>query len=103
MYRGQRIRFSGYVKTRDVAAWSGLWLSIFGPGGGVIFNSNVQQGLEHNLRVVGTQDWQRYEVIVDVPQESSRINFGVGLMGAGQIWLDDVEFAVVGGDVPTTV
>jgi hypothetical protein len=75
---------------------------IYGTHGGMIFNSNVQQRDEHDLRLIGTRDWQRYEVIVDVAQGSSRISFGLGLMGAGQVWLDDLKFEAVGKDVPTT-
>ena len=27
-YRGKRVRLAGYLKTRDVAAWCGLWLRV---------------------------------------------------------------------------
>ena len=30
-YRGKRVRVAGYLKTRDVADWCGLWLRVDGP------------------------------------------------------------------------
>ena len=44
----------------------------------------------------------RYEVILDVPQESVAIAFGILLTGKGQAWLSEVQFEEVGAEVPTT-
>jgi hypothetical protein len=30
LYRGRHVRLLGYVKSRDVADWSGLWLRVDG-------------------------------------------------------------------------
>ena len=45
--------------------------------------------------IAGTRDWQRYEIIADVPQNSSSIGFGIVLSGKGQVWLDEVQLEVV--------
>jgi hypothetical protein len=50
----------------------------------------------------GASDWRQYSLVVDVPEKSTTIMFGLMLIGTGQIWLDDVSFAAVGKDVPLT-
>ena len=55
-----------------------------------------------NRPIKGTSDWTRYEIVLDVPQNAAAIAFGIRLRGKGQVWLDDVQFAIVGPDVPTT-
>ena len=52
--------------------------------------------------IKGTTDWQKYEVVLDVPQESVAIAFGILLTGKGQAWLSEVQFEEVGAEVPTT-
>jgi len=39
---------------------------------------------------------------LDVPPASIEIAFGILLQGVGEVWLDDVQFATIGSDVPTT-
>ena len=101
-YRSQRVRFSGMLKTENVQAWASLVLSIHGQKEGITFNSNIQQSPQHNLRLVGTSDWQHYEIVTDVPEQSGRIDFGIGLMGQGQIWLAQPNFEIVEQDTPLT-
>ncbi len=55
-----------------------------------------------NRSIKGTTDWHKYEVVLDVPPESVNIAFGILLQGKGQAWLSDVQFEVVGLDVPVT-
>jgi len=52
--------------------------------------------------IKGTTGWQRYEVVLDVPQDSTGISFGILLDGAGEVWLSSTKFDVVGADVPVT-
>jgi hypothetical protein len=52
--------------------------------------------------IKGTTSWQRYDLVLDVPPDASGIFFGVLLAGSGKVWLNGVEFEVVGSDVPTT-
>ncbi|MGB8370602.1 MAG: hypothetical protein ACLPYZ_11305 [Limisphaerales bacterium] len=96
-YRGQRIRMSGYVRSRNVKDWAGLWMRVDGAKDEVLAFDNMQ-----NRAVKGTTDWTRYEIVLDVPETSQQIAFGVLLSGMGQVWLDDVKFETVGKEVPTT-
>lgn len=42
------------------------------------------------------------EIVLDVPEEAQEVAFGLLLTGKGQVWMDDLNFEVVGKDVPTT-
>jgi len=96
-YRGQRVRLSGYVRSQDVKDWAGLWLRVDGLKGEVLGFDNMQ-----DRAVKGNTDWTRYEIVLDVPEASQQIAFGLLLSGTGQVWLDDMKMEVVGKDVPVT-
>jgi hypothetical protein len=52
--------------------------------------------------IKGTQQWKQCEVVLDVPQDSTGIFFGILLSGSGEVWMNDVSFEVVGNDVQVT-
>jgi hypothetical protein len=52
--------------------------------------------------IKGTTDWQRYDVVLDVPADSTGISFGILLDGTGKVWLSATKFDIVGADVPST-
>ncbi|CAG0936708.1 hypothetical protein TFLX_05593 [Thermoflexales bacterium] len=96
-YRGKRIRLSAYIKTEEVERQAGLWLRI---------NRSQIQTLRfadmNNRPIQGTTDWQKYDLVLDVPAEATHISFAFFLMGRGQAWVDDVQLEVVGQEVATT-
>lgn len=96
-YLGQRVRLSGFLKSEEVRDRAGLWMQV---------DASQRQGLSfedmRNQQLQGTIDWQRYEIVLDVPVNSISISFGVRLDGPGQIWVCDLQFSVVGLEVPTT-
>jgi len=96
-FRGQRLRLSAFVRTADVDQWAGLWMRVDGPDEVTLSFDNMQ-----DRPIVGTKDWRRYRVVLDVPERSEIIAFGALLAGSGQVWLDDVAFDAVGEDTPTT-
>ncbi len=96
-YRGKRLRMSGSVKAKGVEQWAGLWMRVDGEGGKTLSFDNMQ-----NRPIQGTRDWNQYDIVLDVPAESVGIYFGILLGGKGQVWLSNVQFEVVGTDVPTT-
>jgi hypothetical protein len=95
-YRGKRLRLSGYVKTDHVEQWTGLWMRGDGEQSSLAFD-NME-----NRPIKGSTDWQKYEVVLDVPADSIDIAFGILLAGKGQAWVDDLQLDVVGNDVPST-
>ncbi len=96
-YRNKRIGFSAAVKSDGVESWAGLWMRIDGPDSKSLGFDNMQ-----NRPIRGTSDWQEYQIILDVPQESIHIAFGILLSGKGQVWLSDVHFEEVAADIPIT-
>lgn len=97
MYRGKRVRMSGYVKAKQIIEWAGLWMRVDGPDGKSMSFDNMQ-----NRSIKGTSDWTKYKIVLDVPKKSVHIAFGILLRGKGQAWIDDLKFEVVGRDIPTT-
>jgi len=96
-YRGTRVRMTGTVKADAVEAWAGLWMRVDGPQSQTLSFDNMQ-----GRPITGTRDWQTYAIVLDVPQESTWLSFGILLVGKGSVWLNDVSFEIVGQDVPTS-
>ncbi|MGO4475350.1 transcriptional regulator [Massilia sp. 2TAF26] len=94
-YVGQRVRFRARVRTRDVDGWAGLWMRVDGAGPARLAFYNSQ-----DRPIKGSTDWQERSVVLDVPQEATRIAFGVIDSGKGTVWIDQLAFEAVGQDVP---
>ncbi len=95
-YIGKRIRLSAYIKSEDVADWAGVWMRI-DAGKEVIGFDNMQ-----DRPIDGNTEWTKHEIILDVPEKSTNISFGVLLSGTGSVWFDDFELETVSKDVKTT-
>ena len=97
-FRGKRVRMSGYVRSKDVARGAGMLMRVDGPKTGthLAFDNMGDRPIR------GTKDWTRYVIVLDVPEEAVSIAFGALLTGAGQIWIDDLQFEIVGKDTATT-
>jgi hypothetical protein len=96
-YRGQRVRFSGYLRTQDVSRRAGLWLRIDGPNGGILGFDNMKKRSLH-----GSVPWKSCDIVMDIPNQAQTIAFGALLSGAGQAWVSDLKFEIVGKAVPVT-
>ena len=97
MYRGKRIRLSGYLKTINVNQGTAV-LFMRVDGNGVVQTSDYMQ----NRPMMLTTDWQREDIVLDIPRDAIGVTYGFLLGGTGQAWLDEVSIEVVGKDVPTT-
>jgi hypothetical protein len=95
-YAGKRVRLRAWVKSQEVGDWAGVWMRVD--------KENTMVGFDNmqNRSIKGTQPWQQYDVVLDVPQGATDIAFGVLLTGAGEVWMNDVSFEVVGTETPTT-
>jgi hypothetical protein len=89
------VRFSGFVKT-EVADMAGLWMRVDKEAKQVALDNML------NRPIKGTTNWQRYDVVLDVPKDATGIFFGVLLGGSGMVWLNDAKFEIVDPSVPTT-
>lgn len=95
-YKGKRIRLSCYIKTEKVTK-CGVWLRIDNVSGDPIQFDNMD-----NRPITGTNDWNHYSIVLDVPEESTSIHFGVLLVGEGVVWMDGFRFEEVNRKVPST-
>lgn len=102
-YVGQRIRLSARLKSQDATSLN-LWLRIDGP-------KNATTGYPTSLGfynmqdkpVTGTSDWKRYDIVLDVPDNSVTLNYGFFLSGSkGAGWADSFTVERVGKDVPVS-
>jgi hypothetical protein len=96
-YHGTRLRLTAYVKTVDVTDWAGGWMRVDGPDGEIVSFDNME-----NRSITGTVDWTPYTLVLDVPENSVYLAFGVILGGTGHVWMDNVSLETVGQDVPLT-
>lgn len=95
-YAGKRLRLSAFAKSDGVVDGAGLWLRV-DKDKDIVAMDNMQ-----DRPIKGTTGWQKYELVLDVPQDATGIFFGVLLSGQGTVWLNSAKFEVVGANVPTT-
>jgi hypothetical protein len=95
-YHGKRVRLSGWLKTTN-AEKAALWMRVDGDGKKIVGFDNMD-----NRPVIGTVDWKRYDVVLDVPSDAVDIAFGFMLNGKGEVLVDDLKFEEVAKDVPVT-
>ena len=97
-YRGTRLRMTGMAKATDVEGWAGLWMRIDGS------NQEKMLGFDNmqDRPLVGSTEWQEYVVVLDVPEESKAIAFGILLVGSGEVRVDDIRFDEVSEDIAVT-
>lgn len=96
-YLGKRLKLSGHIKSQDVNGWSGMWMRIDG-------DNNQQLGFDNmqNRAITGTTNWEKYEIVLDVPGNSKTLNYGVLLGGNGKVWIDNLKMEEVDKNVPVT-
>lgn len=85
--RGHRLKMTAYVKSDEVTVRAGLWMRFDDAEGRMLALENMEQD-----PILGTSDWQRYEINLPVPEESVRLAFGVLLVGPGTVYVDDFQF-----------
>lgn len=96
-YGGERVEFSGWLKTSEVKELAGLWMRVDGENGRVLNFDNMGR-----RPVVGTTDWKKYNVVLDVPNGARDVCFGILLNGTGEVRASDLSFKRVTKDVPVT-
>ncbi len=83
---GKHVRYAGYIKTKDLEdGWAGLWWRADGPLGETLAFDNMA-----GTGPKGTTPWTRYEIELDVPEETTSIDFGLIMPGRGTAWFDSL-------------
>lgn len=96
-FKGQRVKLSSFIKTKDVVNSCGMWMRVDDSLGDVIQFDNM-----HDRSIKNTTEWNHYSIVLDVPENSAAIYFGVLLTGRGYVWVDEFQFSIVDSSVPTT-
>jgi hypothetical protein len=89
---GRNVRMTGWIKSKDVKDWAGMWLRVDGESKSDMLGFDNMQ----DRPITGTTDWKKCEIVLDVPKEAKDIAFGVLLSGTGDIYFDDVTFEDLG-------
>lgn len=95
-YIGTTIKMTGYIKSENVSDWAGMWLRVDS-------RTEMKSLSFDNMQdrpVTGTSDWTKCEIVLDVPEESGTLNFGVLLSGTGRIWFDNISFEILDNKTP---
>ena len=95
-YFNKRLKLTFWVRTDNVSYVAG-WMRIDG-------TTDKMLGFDNSCRrqLKATNDWTKQEVILDVPEESTNIAFGIIFSGSGKMWADDFSFEIVDESVPVT-
>lgn len=98
IYKNKRVRLSGFIKTENIEGWVGMWMRVDA------FEQGKMLGFDNmgNRPIKGTNDWQKYEIVLDVPEKSAGIFYGVLAFKTGEVWITELSMEIVGDDVPTT-
>ena len=90
-FRGQRIHISAIFRAQDVALTASIWARVVDENDTIISADNMA-----NRAVVGSTNWQRVTLELNIPDEASSITFGPQLRGTGTLWLDSFKVESVG-------
>lgn len=96
-FRGNRIRLSGFLRTENVKTFAEMWMRVDDAMGDVLQFDNMS-----NRPIKGTSNGNRYSLVLDVPETSAVISFGIILSGKGTVWADDLSFDEVDESTPMT-
>ena len=83
----KKIALSVFIKTDSVTTNVGLWCQIWGKNNQIGFENLEMQ----YTRIVGTNDWKKYSLILLVDTSVKTLVFGGYLQGNGTVWYDDFE------------
>jgi hypothetical protein len=86
---GKVIRLEAEIKTAQVEQWAGLWLRADGDRA---FNLVFDNMSRRPIR--GSTPWRRYAIDVQLPQETTWLNYGIVLAGRGVVWADNFRLLV---------
>jgi hypothetical protein len=97
-YKGKRVKMSAFIKNENLENYAGMWMRVdsYVQGKMLSFDNMSSRPIK------GTGDWQKYEIILDVPDYSAAIAGGLLISGNGRLWMTEPSFEIIGNDIPTT-
>jgi hypothetical protein len=97
-YKDKRIRVSAFIKYENIEDWAGMWMRVDSYLQGKMLGFDNM----YSRPIKGSGDWQKYEIVLDIPDYSAGIVYGLLITGNGEMWMTEPWFEVVGDDVPTS-
>ncbi len=99
-YLDHHIKICAEVKTERVG-YASLWARVDGARGETLSFDNMYD--TPPLRALtDTNDWTALELVLDVPEGATKVNFGCMLSGAGSAWFRNFSFERVSKDTPVS-
>jgi hypothetical protein len=96
--RGRRVRLTATLRTENATRRVDFWARAQAKG-----SPGDGSGLAGESRKLPpSSDWIDDSIVLDVPEETASLQYGVGLAGPGKLWLEKVVMEVVSTDVPLT-
>ena len=93
---GERVMMTGYMKTLKLSGSAGLFMRVSTYGGWINYD------YMYDRLVQGDNDWHKYIISLDIPNDTSLIDFGAWITGKGEVQVDGFRFEVVDQKVLTT-
>jgi hypothetical protein len=100
-YIGKRVHLSANLKSEGVDGWGGLLVNVGGSDSLPVAFDNMHDGVK-DRSIKGTTAWKNYSVVLDVPKSAREIIIGAMLVGSGAMWVNGVNWEVVGPEFPVT-
>ena len=97
-FLGKKVKLTGYIKTVDVKGWCGMWMRVDGQ----IKGKSLSFDNMGNRPIKGTTPWNKYEIILDVPETATNISYGVLTSGTGDALIDNFKFEIISNSVSST-
>ncbi len=91
-YLGKKIKLSAFIKSENVANRAGMWLRVDSKFAKKYLSFDNMS----DRPIKGDTDWIKYEIVLNVPLESSDLNYGVLLNGTGKVWFDQLSIEIIG-------
>ncbi|MDT0710604.1 helix-turn-helix transcriptional regulator [Mammaliicoccus sciuri] len=96
-YLNKRMKLSAFIKTDKVIESTGLWMRVDNKYEDILQFDNMS-----NRQIKGTNSWNIYSVVLDIPEQSEVISMGILLNGSGKVWIDNIKFTNVDLNIPST-
>jgi hypothetical protein len=86
-FRGRRVRAEVWVRTQAVTERGDFWIRAQAAG-----SPPDGTGVASAMQALApTADFTRYELTINVPESTSKLEVGVGLAGPGMLWMDGLR------------
>jgi transcriptional regulator with XRE-family HTH domain len=91
-YLGKKIKLTAFIKSENVENRAGMWLRVDSKFAKKYLSFDNMK----DRPIKGDTDWIKYEIVLNVPLESSTLNYGVLINGTGKVWFDQLSIEIVG-------